>query len=87
MPSVAERNRGIKNLEKVNFNVDFVITHCLPFSISSKLYPDDDIATLYFDSLLGQGLKFKEWHCGHYHRTAKLEDKYYIHFNDIRRIV
>lgn len=88
MPSVAERNRGIKNLEKVNFKVDYVITHCLPFKVSSKLYSDDDdIATLYFDSLLDKGLKFKEWHCGHYHRTEKLENKYYIHFNDIQRIV
>ena len=75
MPSIAERNRGIKNLEKVNFEVDYVITHCLPFKISSQLYPDDDdIATLYFDSLLAKGLKFKEWHCGHYHRTTTLED-------------
>lgn len=88
LPSVAERNRGIKNLEKVNFKVDYVITHCLPFKISSKMYSDDnDIATLYFDSLIDKGLKFKEWHCGHYHRTTKLEDKYYIHFNDIQRIV
>lgn len=88
LPSIAERNRGIKNLEKVNFEVDYVITHCLPCRISTKMYPDDeDIATLYLDILLDKGLKFKAWHCGHYHRTAQLEDKYYIHFNDIQRIV
>lgn len=88
LPSSAEMKRGIKNLEKHNFEVDYVITHCAPLRISMQMYSDDsDKLTRYLDSLLDMGLKFKEWHFGHYHREQKFGDKFFLHYQDIERLI
>lgn len=89
LPDKREMDRGIRNLEKVDFKVDYVISHCLPQSIINCLYPDDnDKLTRYFDSLiLDRKLQFKHWHCGHYHTQQTLYGKYTIHFKDIERLL
>jgi len=88
LPSSAEMNRGIENLRKVGFKVDYVITHCLPQSVINTRYPDStDRITKYFDKLvLDYGLDFKRWHCGHYHFIGNLFGKYDVHYEDIVRI-
>lgn len=88
LPAYHEMKRGIRELEKVDYNVDYVITHCLPYSIISTLYTNSrDKLTKYFDSLLDKGLDFTEWHCGHYHMETKLLDKYIIHYEEIKRLI
>ena len=89
LPTSTEMKRGIENLKKVNFEVDYVISHCLPQSVISIMYPNgSDKLTRYFDSLiLDYGLKFKRWHCGHFHTVKTLLCKYDIHYKDIERIL
>lgn len=89
LPTSAEMKRGIENLKKVNFEVDYVISHCLPQSVISIMYPNgSDKLTRYFDSLiLDYGLRFKKWYCGHYHEVKTLLGKYDIHYEDIERIL
>lgn len=88
LPTSSEMRRGIRELEKVNYAVDYVITHCLPQSVVSLMYPGKgDKLTKYFNDLLDKGLKFKEWHCGHYHVEDKLLGKYLIHYEKIQRLL
>ena len=89
LPTSLEMKRGIENLNKVNFEVDYVISHCLPQSVISIMYPNSsDKLTRYFDNLvLNCGLKFQRWHCGHFHMTKTLFGKYDIHYEDIERIL
>jgi hypothetical protein len=88
LPSKSEMDRGIKNLEKVGYDVDFVVTHCLPLRVSSLLYFDDsDKLTRYYDKLLDSGLKFDKWYAGHYHASKQLQGKYEILYENILRIV
>lgn len=88
LPTTAEMDRGIKNLESVDWKVDYVITHCAPFSISSRMYPDDsDKLTLYFDELIKRGLLFRGWWFGHYHQRKDFDYKYHMIFNEIERIL
>lgn len=88
LPTDNEMKRGIRELERVNYNVDYVITHCLPHNVESILFPDSgDKLTRYFDSILANGLQFKEWHCGHYHIEDTFLGKYTIHYRKIVRLV
>ncbi len=86
LPSEEEMQRGIDNLEKHKFEVDYVITHCLPSEMLSMIYPNEtDIETQYFNKLLYSGLTFKYWYAGHYH-INKYFGKYEILYDNIRRI-
>ena len=80
--------RGIDNLAKHNYEVDYVITHCLPQDVASAAgYFGGDILTNYFDKLITLGLKFIEWWSGHYHFNDTVLGKYNILYEDIVRIV
>ena len=89
LPEPHEMKRGISNLQKVDFKVDYVISHCLPQSIVSYLgYNGFDKLTMYFNSLLqNHHLTFEKWYCGHYHREDAALGKYIIKYRDIERIL
>lgn len=88
LPSQEEMDFGIDILGKHNWEVDYVISHCLPQEVCSMLgYRNSDSLTNYFNELLHNGLKFKEWHAGHYHVNERIMGKFYIHYEDIMRII
>ena len=88
LPSQEEMDRGEKNLEAINYKVDFVITHCLPQTIASELgYFGKDIITEYFDKLLNKGLEFKKWYCGHYHKSEYYQGNYEVFYTNIARVL
>lgn len=90
IPSKDEMQRGIQSLAEHGNKVDYVITHCLPTSIAAAVsdgFYKPDALTDYFDKLLKDGLQFKEWHCGHYHRIEQFMGAYNIHYEDIYRLM
>lgn len=88
IPSEEELERGKETLRNAGYKVDYVLTHSLPQTVCGALgYYGSDRLTQYFDELLEEGLDFKEWHCGHYHRIQDTLGKYHIHYEDIQRIV
>ena len=79
---------GEETLKAHNYEVDYVISHSLPQEVCSICgYRNPDTITMYFNKLLQHGLKFREWHCGHYHRIQRVMSKFFIHYEDIERIV
>jgi len=87
LPSQEEMSRGIEALKKHDYNVDYVITHCLPQTIASIAgYHNPDTATTYFNNLIEGGIRFKDWFCGHYHREWDF-GRYHIRYYKIERIV
>lgn len=89
LPTSAEMKRGIRELEKVNFDVDFVISHCLPQEVCTVAgYRSADKLTMYFNELvLEHKLKFYRWYCGHYHRDEVVMGKFIIKYVEIERVV
>ena len=89
LPEKYEMKRGIENLKKVNFEVDYVISHCLPQDVCSAAgYRSADKLTMYFNSLrLDHKLKFHRWYCGHYHREQAIFGKFIIKYENIERIL
>lgn len=90
LPTQVELDEGIKNLEKIDYSVDFVISHCCSSAIQNKvmnhfvmqgLY-ETDILTDYFDIVLNK-LKFRHWFFGHYHKNEKIDSKHSVLYTDV----
>lgn len=70
--SEEEKQNAYNNLEKVNYEVDYVITHAGPKSVMSdfplhmKIYKTPCSVEKFLDELYRK-IKFKYWFFGHYH--------------------
>ena len=99
LPSVEEMQEGTDNLEKINYCVDFVVTHCLSGKMQDKLQSvlsangmnklADKIGARQKDSLndyfdvLEEKLQYRQWFCGHYHVNRKIDAKHTVLYEDI----
>lgn len=88
LPTEGEMQEGIKNLERENFKVDYVISHCLSSTMQDKLERyfgggkygklyEEDVLTEYFDELEDK-LQYKHWYCGHYHLNMDVDEKHTV---------
>jgi predicted phosphodiesterase len=79
LPSDVEFVEGLRNLEKHNFSVDYVITHCAPTSIQRKIgeFYKPDRLTNYLEDIKKR-CNFKTWFFGHYHDDHIIEDKFVL---------
>lgn len=68
IPSIKEYKEGLKNLDKHNFTVDYVLTHTCPTCISTLLgfTKFKDPAQGILDQFLDM-ITFKKWLFGHFH--------------------
>jgi hypothetical protein len=88
LPSDVEIQNAESNLKKVDYKVDYVLSHCAPQSVVAYLYmgtSESDKLTLWFEDLQGR-LDFKKWFFGHYHEDKKILDKYILLYDQIVRI-
>lgn len=82
-----EYENGINNLEKHNFQIDYILTHCAPNYLVDKLFPYEnqhDDTTNYLEKCIRQQVTFKKWFLAHYHVDRSYDNqKYNILYNDI----
>lgn len=86
-PNQKERDLGLKNLETVDFKVDYVFTHDIPSSWLNKINKDfktDDFND--YLEFIKTHLNYNHWFAGHYHRNLNLTNKDSILFEDIKQI-
>lgn len=84
MPNRQEMERAIESLDRNNWKVDYVLTHCAPRSIQSMLsewYENDPLVS--FLERIRQDLNFKHWYFGHYHQDKQINDKFTVLYNTI----
>ena len=87
MPSTAEYEEGLDNLEKHNWQVDYVITHDCSQSVFEKLMAGLWVKSLtpinkYFE-VLEEKLDCQQWYFGHYHEDRWIDEKHRLIYNDI----
>lgn len=88
IPSDEEMFYGKSSLGKRGYHVDYVLTHCLPQTVASSAgFFQPDAATIYFDTLLSEGLAFSRWFCGHYHTEQLIFGQYEILYHSICRLL
>ena len=87
--SYIEAETAYENLNKVNWGVDYVLTHSAPLSIKDKLYGNNNLyapsATERLLEAILRNIKFKRWYFGHYHKDMKL-DNFTILYNNVERM-
>ncbi|MCD7873149.1 MAG: metallophosphoesterase [Clostridiales bacterium] len=84
LPTENEMQNGLRNLEKVNYNVDYVISHCAPTSIQLLIDScyKSDVLTNYHQKVQNE-LKFKKWFFGHYHMDKAVNAEFICVYNEI----
>ena len=69
LPSEAEMEEGRQNLDKVDWEVDFILTHCTSASTTAVIGVgsyDQDILTKYLQEIK-EKITYKKWFFGHHH--------------------
>ena len=84
LPTNQEMENGIENLEKVNYKVDYIISHCCPTSIQALINPiyKRDILTDYLQQI-SEKCTFKRWYFGHYHDYKQVNSQFTLLYEDI----
>ena len=88
LPSTKEMFEGLKNLGKIDNEVDYIITHCCATGIQSildsgpgHLY-EPDILTDYFEQI-EEKIHYKHWYFGHYHMDIKVDSRHTLLYHTI----
>ena len=80
IPSQEEYNTALDNLEKYDYKVDYVLTHCCGTRVMNRINPyyEKDVLTNFFDFLEDKcNFKFKHWYFGHYHVDIDIDKRYH----------
>ena len=81
-----EANTAYENLNKIGWEVDYVLTHSAPFSIRDKLFESNKPSSTerMLEAML-RNIKFKRWYFGHYHIDKKM-DNFTAMYENIERM-
>ena len=86
LPSLEEYEEGWRNLEKVDFEVDYILSHTGPFNIIDSFKhgktKDDEELRQYLQRV-ADNTEFKAWYFGHFHNDEVIEEKYYCLMDDV----
>ena len=84
LPIEEEIQNGISNLEKVNYKVDYIISHCCPTSVQALINPTykRDILTDYLQQI-SEKCTFKRWYFGHYHDYKQVTSQFTLLYENI----
>lgn len=85
IPSKEEMEEGLKNLEKVNNKVDYIVTHCLStkdqYTLKKDAFASDALTE--YHQYLHDHVQYMHWYGGHYHMSVDLEKNVTEVFNRI----
>ncbi len=92
LPTQEEMEEGRKNLNALDYQVDYVITHCASGRIqdlvlkgrkkSSGFSYEKNYLTEYFD-WLEETLVYRHWYFGHYHEDREIDDKHTLLYYEV----
>lgn len=77
MPSEEEYAEAWANLEKVDFHVDYIITHTAPFEIVNEIgfeNCDEALHQVQVFQEFADEVEFKDWYFGHFHVDQTYEN-------------
>lgn len=89
LPAQEEYATARANLDRVDWRVDYVITHCAPTGVANVIGKGSYLPDRLTDFLeeVSQKLKFHYWLFGHYHDNHNIGEKYVLLWEQIVRII
>lgn len=89
-PSKEEYNLATKNLEVINFQPDYIITHEMPYMYIKEFYgprAGKGTKTSYMlNDFLIQCYNYKKWFCGHHHADIAVRPDFQICYKKIYEV-
>lgn len=88
LPTKEEYEEAWRNLERVGYKVDYIVTHCCPTSVQSTLDPHftDDTLTDFLDEVR-EKVSFRSWLFGHYHDNLAYQNMYALLYEQIIQVL
>ena len=90
LPSDKEYRRALKNLEKHNWQVDYIITHDCSTKILETMYKETWPVALndFLDDLeYKHNIQFDHWYFGHHHIDKEIDDKHTAVYQKVIQII
>lgn len=88
LPTRAEYEEGWCNLEKVNFKVDYILTHSAPRKIVAAMgYHDisnDEIELKQYFQRVADNTDFTAWYFGHFHKDIQIGDMFFCLYDELK---
>ena len=87
LPSDEEYSEALQNLERYNWQVDYIITHCAPTSIAlmGSRHNEADRLTDFLQEVRERA-KYYYWLFGHYHDNKAVDEKHILMWKQIVQI-
>lgn len=89
MPSEEEYDEARRNLERVNYKVDYIITHTLPedsMSIFHPYHPEEQKLSFFLE-WVREKTTYKHWYAGHLHRDEDIWRHQTLLYYDVRNLI
>ena len=88
LPSDEEYVEARQTLERLDWKVDYIITHCAPTAIQQKINADfkSDRLTDFLEEIRCRS-QFHYWLFGHYHDNRIIDEKYVLLYEQMVRIL
>lgn len=88
LPSHAEYEEALSNLEACDWEVDIVLTHCTPALLQRQLVerPDEDDLVRFLQQV-AEDCEFNMWFFGHYHTDRVFPGGYCCLYDRIREVL
>lgn len=83
MPSDDEKRHAMQQLEKHNFNVDYIVSHCAPTGIHWLMGCDSPNDATNFLQQIAEKTEFKRWYFGHYHEDRNINPQFSLLYDSI----
>ncbi len=82
-----EYDEGIRNLEDVDYKVDYILSHTCPGKIAKQLVSHiilgEEEMQRYFDDVSNE-VDFKDWYFGHWHVDTDIGKFHAMYNNTVR---
>ncbi len=88
VPSEDEYAEAVRNLERIGYEVDYIITHCAPTSVQQKLDPyfTPDPLTDFLEKVKRKA-DYHYWLFGHYHDSKAVDEKHILLWRQIVQVI
>lgn len=87
IPSREEYEEGWSNLEKSDFQVDYILTHTGPREIVAEMgyveLSDDEVELRQFLQRVADNTDFTAWYFGHFHEDAEVEEMFFCLYDEM----
>lgn len=87
MPSRKEYEEGWQNLEKADYQVDYILSHSAPREVAAAMgygeMSDDEIELRQFLQRVADNTDFTAWYFGHFHDDTEIEEMFFCLYDEV----